>query len=134
MNQFYHPQRPSELIITEHPKKRSKSPLAPKIAPAVSLAPTSHTSPDNDRNDHRQTNRHPLQSKATVIIGEGPSSTHDITIRDMSLSGVSFLLRQQLSVGQFCKLQIGNLLHVCEVVRSRMLSNGRYEMAVMFRK
>lgn len=133
MSQFYHPQRPSDLIITESPKKRSKSPLAPKIAPAVSLAPTSHTSP---LSDGRQTNRHALQSKATVIISDGPTTTtsHEITIRDMSLSGVSFLLRQQLSVGQFCKLQVGNLLHVCEVVRSRMLSNGRFEMAVMFRK
>jgi hypothetical protein len=130
MSHFSPSPRPSDRIFTAPPPRRSKNPLAPRIAPAVTLAPISPAA------DRRQNNRNSLQSKAILTVLDGPTanSTHEIMTRDLSLSGVSFLLRESLAVGQTCRLLVGSHSHFCEVVRSRLLSNGRHEMAVMFRR
>src|SRR5437660_6608065 len=92
---------PAERILTTPVQyRRPKSPLSPRIAPVVSLAPTS---PGVDR---RRVNRDPLMSRATLVVLDGPiaNSQHDILTRDLSLSGVSFLLKECLAVGWRCKL------------------------------
>ena len=105
-------------------------------APCSSAAAT----PAYAGRERRRDTRRLVQSKAmlTILDGAGACTTHEIVTRDLSLSGVSFLLRQPLSVGQSCRIQIDNGRasepQLCEVVLSLPLSNGKYEMAVQFRK
>jgi hypothetical protein len=105
------------------------------------VAPTPIASSNLADRDRRRENRRPIQGKAVLTVLDGPSanSTHDIMTRDLSFSGISFLLRESLAVGQRCKLDFsgnGNNrdIQMCEVIRSRPLSNGKFEMAVQFRK
>jgi hypothetical protein len=105
--------------------------------PATPVRPLTRTS--LSERDRRKDSRRPLQSRGVLTVLDGPSANNvfEILVRDLSFSGVSFLLREQLSVGQTCRIDFPGAAatrHFCEVVRSRPLSNGRYEMAVQFRK
>src|SRR5438874_11186144 len=105
----------------------------PKRNPTVTLPAISL----NSTPDRRRDSRKPLQTKATLTILDGAlaNTKHEVLTRDMSFSGVSFLLREALAVGQTCRLDVQandspGQSHFCEVVRSRAVRNGRFQIGV----
>lgn len=89
------------------------------------------------RSERRNQARVPLQFNAqvTVLNGSNAGETFDVKTRDISLGGVCFLTKLQLTVGQTCTLQIygQDEVQALEVVRSRQLSNGKYEIGAQRR-
>src|SRR5438309_1724563 len=106
--------------------------------PAGSLGSASPL-PINNSIDRRGENRRPVQTKATLVVLDGPlaETSYEVVTRDLSLSGLSFLLREALTIGQICRIDLqtpgGVTSHLCEVIRAREVSLGRHEIAVQFR-
>jgi hypothetical protein len=75
----------------------------------------------------------------TILDGPGAGTTQELTSRDSSYSGVSFTTDQPLSLGQHCQLFLENpdrtiARFVAQVIRSCTTSDGRYHVALRFRR
>ena len=106
--------------------------------PGHRVATLATANPSSILSDRRHENRRVTQTRGILTVIDGPSanSTFEVLARDLSFSGLSFLLREPLAVGLNCKLELpapGGTIHPCEIIRSRTLSNGRFEVAVQFR-
>lgn len=92
--------------------------------------------------DRRQHPRRRVVANATATVGAGPAGacqTHAIITRNMSLGGICFWASQQFTVGQSLQINIpanqkDHGTYLCEVIRSRPLSSGKYEMAAKIRE
>jgi hypothetical protein len=115
--------------------------VVPSPAPVIPIAPlvAAPATPIMLDRDRRGENRRAVQSKGMVTVLDGPlaGTAHEVLTRDLSLSGISFLLRDPLAVGQNARIELqspgGMVAYQCEVVRVREVSNGRYEIGVQFR-
>ena len=106
--------------------------------PGNRVATLASATPSSILSDRRRENRRVTQTRGvlTVLDGLPARRTFEVLARDLSFSGVSFLLRESLPVGLNCKLEMpspGGTVYPCEIIRSRAVSNGRFEMAVQFR-
>lgn len=93
--------------------------------------------PVTDGRERRKSPRRVLLGKANLTVLDGPlaGGTYEVQTRDLSLSGLSFLLKEELKVGYACRIDVPNEgSFECEVVRSRPLSNGKYEIGVQIRR
>src|SRR5258707_5253135 len=114
--------RVPERIFTAARMRSSKSPLSPRVAPAVTLAPTSPSA------DRRRDNRNPLQHKAIITVLDRPTanSRHEILTRDPSLTAVSFLLRESLAVCQTLPPHVDGRTQFCAIGRVQQSSKCRH--------
>ena len=100
------------------------------------------TSPAGDAarsslSDRRNSLRGPATRRArlTVLLAAGAGAAHDVLTREQPSVGVSFMLHEGLTVGQRCEIQFETgPKRTGEVVRSRPISNGRWEMAVQLQR
>jgi hypothetical protein len=100
---------------------------------AVSFSPRVVT----PRPDRRKEGHKPAFGRAVLRVFDalGGGKRHEIQTRDLPMGGISFLLRENLSVGQACEIETaGKRRRRCEVARSRALSNGRFEITVHLRE
>ena len=102
--------------------------LSNYIAPAVTL--------DRDR---RRERRGPVrrQASVTVTAGLAAGDAYDVTVRDASMAGSCFYLKESLPVGTKVKVvelvdERPHRVFEGEITRSRPISNGRYEMNVRY--
>ncbi len=99
-----------------------------------SFTPNVRTSLSDRRTNHRG----PIQSKARLIVTDalGIEQSYEIMSRESAAGEQTFLLRETLSVGQSCRIEFepAKRKFSAEVVRSRAISAGRYEMTIELRK
>jgi hypothetical protein len=72
-----------------------------------------------------------MKGMMRVLDGANAGSEAEISTRNLSCSGLCFLIKEELRVGQTCEIRLGNgSCKTYEVVRSRVLSSGKWEIAV----
>ena len=72
-----------------------------------------------------------MKGMMKVLDGANAGTELEISTRNVSCSGLCFLIKQELRVGQTCEIRFENgNSKTYEVVRSRVLSSGKWEIAV----
>jgi len=90
----------------------------------------------------RKRTRKSSPGESLVTILEGPLSGQQFTtaVRDPADDHTSFLARTEITIGQRVQIELGcdggksPVVERADVVRCRMLSTGRYEVAVEIRR
>ena len=118
----------------------------PKINPAVTIDRDGFN-PNREhlgRGPMRGARRTGPRQRAVLELagGERDGTQFDILTRDSAEGGYAFMLKEPLPIGQVCRLLLdahsentlgdGRVVDA-EIVRSRAISNGRFEMAVKLR-
>ena len=123
-------------------RKKNRSGLGPpRINPTLSLdsGPTASHREKLGRGPLRGARRTTPRMQATLELttGEDAGATFDIQTRDSADGGLAFMLKRPLDVGQAVRIinAVGDArdsdaeAYDARVVRSRPISNGRYEVA-----
>jgi hypothetical protein len=90
--------------------------------------------------DRRKRRRKPLAGQVVITCTDGPlmGQEFEAALRDFAGEQTSFLLKTELRVGWRVELDIlrngQETMLLAEVIRSRLLSNGRWEIAIELRK
>jgi len=75
-----------------------------------------------------------MKGELKVLDGSNVGKEMEISTRNLSMWGLCFLAKEELRVGQTCEIRLeGRGGKVFEVVRSRLLSSGKWEIAVQAR-
>jgi hypothetical protein len=101
---------------------------------AGNLRPTSL----DDRRD-RKSRPGAGDAVVTVLDGLNAGDKFDTTLREMPSNEACFLIRDPIRVGQRVRVHMGNDPRhadhqTAEVTRSRMLSNGKWEIVIEYRQ
>ena len=90
--------------------------------------------------ERRKLKRRSVAGESTIVILDGPNANqrYETICRDTPSNETSFLLRSEIRVGQLIRIDQPDNGQTrrrnAEVIRCRLLSNGRYEVTAEYRQ